>query len=154
MVALSADEIIMDSNAVLGPVDPQLGEWPAASIVKIPDTKPIAEIDDKTLVLADVGRKALIQVRDSVRKILIANGEESDKADKLAETLSCGKWTHDYPIDATEARSLGLSISEELPREVYDLMSLYREPSEQRPSVQYIPVPYQDRRTHHGRKGS
>src|SRR6266446_4557115 len=34
LLALSADEIVMDPNAVLGPVDPQLGEYPAASIIK------------------------------------------------------------------------------------------------------------------------
>jgi ClpP class serine protease len=146
LLALEADEIVMDPNAVLGPVDPQLGQWPAASIVKVPDTKPIAEVDDETLILADVGRKALTQVREFVRKILIANGAETEQADKLAETLSCGQWTHDYPIDATEGRSLGLRISEEMPREVYDLMALYREPSQQRSSVQYIPVPYNSRR--------
>ena len=33
-IALAADEIVMDPNAVLGPVDPQLGEYPAASILK------------------------------------------------------------------------------------------------------------------------
>jgi len=33
LIALSADEIIMDPNAVLGPVDPQLSEYPAASVL-------------------------------------------------------------------------------------------------------------------------
>jgi len=27
MLALAADEILMDENAVLGPVDPQIGQW-------------------------------------------------------------------------------------------------------------------------------
>ena len=35
MLALASDEIIMDGNAVLGPVDPQLGNYPAASILKV-----------------------------------------------------------------------------------------------------------------------
>src|SRR5882762_9513759 len=38
-IALAADEIVMDPNAVLGPVDPQLGEYPAGSIVKLPELK-------------------------------------------------------------------------------------------------------------------
>jgi ClpP class serine protease len=33
LIALAADEIVMDRNAVLGPVDPQIGELPAASIL-------------------------------------------------------------------------------------------------------------------------
>lgn len=35
MLALAADEIIMDENAVLGPVDPQLGNMAAASILQV-----------------------------------------------------------------------------------------------------------------------
>jgi len=35
MIALAADEIVMDPNAVLGPVDPQLGQYPAASILRV-----------------------------------------------------------------------------------------------------------------------
>jgi hypothetical protein len=33
LIALDADAIVMDENAVLGPMDPQLGQWPAASIL-------------------------------------------------------------------------------------------------------------------------
>src|SRR6202162_872784 len=35
LLALAADEIVMSEYAVLGPVDPQLGEYPAASILKV-----------------------------------------------------------------------------------------------------------------------
>ncbi|WP_442955071.1 SDH family Clp fold serine proteinase [Parasphingorhabdus sp.] len=42
---------------MLGPVDPQLGQMPAASLIKVVEEKPIAEIDDQTLIMADVGRK-------------------------------------------------------------------------------------------------
>ena len=59
LIALAADEIVMCKHSVLGPVDPQLGDQPAASLIKVVEQKPIAEIDDKTLVLADVGRKAI-----------------------------------------------------------------------------------------------
>ncbi|GMA62091.1 hypothetical protein GCM10025859_25310 [Alicyclobacillus fastidiosus] len=44
MIALAADEIVMDLNAVLGPVDPQLGQYPAAS------QKPLDQIKDETLI--------------------------------------------------------------------------------------------------------
>jgi hypothetical protein len=53
-IALSADEIIMDENAVLGPVDPQLGGFPAASIVRVLREKDKKDIEDKTIILADV----------------------------------------------------------------------------------------------------
>ncbi len=35
LIALAADEIVMSEYAVLGPVDPQLGQYPAASILKV-----------------------------------------------------------------------------------------------------------------------
>src|SRR3954451_1944109 len=40
LIALAADEIAMDPHAVLGPVDPQLGDLPAASIVRVASSKP------------------------------------------------------------------------------------------------------------------
>ncbi len=58
LIALAVDEIVMDENAVLGSVDPQLGQQPAASIVKVLERKPIHEIDDTTIILADIGEKA------------------------------------------------------------------------------------------------
>lgn len=142
LIALAADKIIMDDNAVLGPVDPQLGQYPAASVIKVLERKNINEIDDTTLILADVAEKARRQVFRTVKAILMANGFEESKAESLAEALSCGQWTHDYPITFEEARELGLPVSNEMPEEVYALMSLYRQPAQRRPSVQYIPVPY------------
>jgi len=45
-----------------------------------------------------------------------------------------------------EARNMGLSVSTDMPQEVYDLMSLYPQSAARRPSVGYIPVPYRRRR--------
>ncbi len=142
LIALAADKIVMDDNAVLGPVDPQLGQYPAASVLKVLEKKNINEIDDTTLILADVAEKARRQVFRTIKAILMANNFEESKAESLAEALSCGQWTHDYPITFEEARELGLPVSNEMPEEVYALMSLYRQPAQRRPSVQYIPVPY------------
>jgi ClpP class serine protease len=35
LIALAADEIVMCEHSVLGPIDPQLGESPAASLIKV-----------------------------------------------------------------------------------------------------------------------
>ncbi len=141
LLALAADEIVMDENAVLGPVDPQLGEYPAASILKVIEQKDINEVDDKTLILADVARKAITQVRTRVEAIL-SEHMPPERAQIVAQTLSEGRWTHDYPITVEEARELGLPVSTDMPDTVYKLMTLYRQPAQRRPSVQYIPVPY------------
>lgn len=141
LIALAADEIVMDANAVLGPVDPQLGQYPAASILRVLEQKPIAEIDDQTLIMADVARKALSQVKRTVTGLLRKHFDEQ-KSQELAELLSQGTWTHDYPISVEEARSMGLRVSTEMPLEVYELMSMYPQPRGGKPSVQYVPLPY------------
>src|SRR6266850_5065722 len=56
LIALAADEIVLDPHAALGPVDPQLGEYPAASIIEAVGRP--GDHDDKTLIMADVSRKA------------------------------------------------------------------------------------------------
>ncbi len=141
-IALAADEIIMDENAVLGPVDPQLGGFPAASIVKVLEEKDKNQVDDKTIIMADVSKKALDQVRKKVTQILLNKGMDRERAEKVAEELSQGKWTHDYPLFKEDLEAMGLKVSAEVPEEVYQLMELYEQPMQSRPSVQYIPVPY------------
>ncbi len=150
LISLAADEIVMDENAVLGPVDPQLGQYPAASIVKVLEQKDINKVDDQTLIMADVAKKALKQVWDTVYHLVTGRGGSEELARKLADTLSTGVWTHDYPISVEEARSLGLNVSTDMPREVYQLMALYPQPGQRRPSVQYIPAPYDSRHSNSG----
>jgi ClpP class serine protease len=141
LLALAADEIVMDTHAVLGPIDPQVGEYPAASVVKAVKAKPVAEVDDKTLVLLDVAEKALQQIRSEVAE-LFADRLPAEKADRLAETLTQGTWTHDHPIGLKHAQALGLPVRSEMPSEFYQLMALFPQPTQSRPSVHYIPTPY------------
>ena len=142
LIALAADEIVMDENAVLGPVDPQLGQYPAASILKVVEAKPLANIEDHTLILADIARKAMAQVRATVVELLTANGMDAERAEAIAEALSSGRWTHDYPISVGEAQALGLPVRVGLPEEIYYLMEMFPQATPRRPSVEYIPLPY------------
>jgi ClpP class serine protease len=142
LLALAADEIVMSENAVLGPVDPQLGEYPAASILKVLEMKDKNEIDDETLILADVAQKAMNQVKNCVKTLLSRKGMDESKAEQIADTLTGGRWTHDYPITVDEAKKLGLPISTDMPVEIDQLMSLFPQPYQKRPSVQYVPIPY------------
>ncbi len=141
LIALAADEIVMDENAVLGPVDPQLGQFPAASVLSVLEKKEPKDMDDQTLILADVSRKAVRQVERFVQDLL-ADKMPAEQAAAVAHKLATGTWTHDYPIFVDEARALGLKVSTEMPREVYQLMALYPQATQRRPSVQYIPSPY------------
>jgi len=141
LLALVADEIVMDENAVLGPVDPQIGQYPAVSILNVIKTKDYNEIDDETLILADIARKAVDQVKDTVLRLACCVYTQ-EEASKLADELASGRWTHDYPITVEEAKALGLKVSTDMPDEIYHLMNLYPQALQRRPSVSYIPMPY------------
>ncbi len=160
MLAMAADEIVMDENAVLGPVDPQLGNVAAASVLKVLEAKPLDQIDDQTLITADVARKAINQVQRFVRTLLedTVPRQKVDPAniDKIIDRLTTGQVTHDYPITVEEATDMGLPVTVGLPMEIYTLMDLYPQPMMGRPTVQYIPMPYQSRPalpTSQGREG-
>ena len=141
LIALAADEIVMDPHAVLGPVDPQLGNHPAVSILAAVSRKPPERVEDETFIMADIAEKALKQVRSVVVE-LASRRLPGDRAEALATSLTGGGWTHDYPITVAEARTLGFSVSTEMPRVIYDLMQQYPQAGRRRPSVEYIPLPY------------
>lgn len=141
LIALAADEIIMDSHAVLGPVDPQLMNYPAPSILKAVEKKEPKDIDDKTLIMADIAEKAIKQVRKTVFELL-KNKMSEEKAREVASILTEGRWTHDYPLGVKDLIELGLKVSTDVPAEVYELMELYPQPMMQRhPGVEFVPSP-------------
>jgi len=138
LIALAADEIVMSEDAVLGPVDPQLGNFPAASILKAVARKPVEKVKDDTLILADQAEKATLQVRESVRELL-AGKIPTGKDTELARLLSEGTWTHDHPITYETAKSFGLPVRSDIPNEFLDLMGLYPQPVRHQPTVEYLP---------------
>ena len=140
LISLAASEIVMSEYAVLGPVDPQLGKYPAASILKVIAKKPIKDVEDETLILADQAEKAIIQLRESVKELL--QGKPTNgKVDELARLLSEGTWTHDFPITYERAKALGLPVNSNIPDDVLKLMALYPQPTRTQPTVEYLPGP-------------
>jgi ClpP class serine protease len=141
LIALAADEIVMCEHSVLGPIDPQLGELPAASLIKVIEEKPMGRIDDRTLVMADVGRKAITQIKQAASELLTRR-MPAEQANTVAEKLTSGIWTHDYPIWASIAKSLGLPVSTDMPDDVFQLLKLYPQPvrTQSGGGVEYLPV--------------
>src|SRR5213594_2481542 len=139
LIALTADEVVMDPNAVLGPVDPQMGGLPAASILKAVELKGPAQVSDEMLVLADMAAKARLQVAAFVAEVLLKH-HPKDRAAALALVLSEGRWTHDFPITVQAARQLGIPVSVSMPPIIYELMDLYPQGRAGRPSVLYVPI--------------
>jgi ClpP class serine protease len=145
LIGLAADQIVMDPDAVLGPVDPQLGSqqggyYPAASILRAL-AEPNPNRDDQTLILGDIARKAITQVHGTVKYLLLEHQNEQ-KAEELARLFSGGQWTHDYPITFEQARTMGLPVADAMPVEIYALMDLYPQAAQRRPSVEFVPAPY------------
>ncbi|MBW1991022.1 MAG: ATP-dependent Clp protease proteolytic subunit [Deltaproteobacteria bacterium] len=140
LIALAADEIVMCEHAVLGPVDPQIGQLPAASVLRAVAKKPLEALEDKTLILADQAEMAIVEVRNSIRE-LVSPKFPPEKAEEVAAFLAEGNWTHDFPITFDVAKSLGLPVSSDMPKEVLALMSYFPQPVRTTPAVEYLPIP-------------
>jgi ClpP class serine protease len=139
LIALAANEIVMDANAVLGPVDPQIGGLPAASILRVVQLKKPTQVSDEVLILADIAAKARLEVASFVVEML-QKRMPKDKAASLAAALTEGSVTHDFPLTVDILKKTGLSVSTAMPRNVYELMDLYPQAGTNRPSVLYVPV--------------
>jgi ClpP class serine protease len=138
LIALSADEILLDAHAALGPVDPQLGQYPAASLVEV--SKRPGDHEDQTLIMADIGAKAIIQVETFTRELLERHSSPA-RARETARILATGMWTHDHPLQVRELQLLGLPVTVGIPQLVRDLMTLYPQPRGRQPAVEYVPGP-------------
>lgn len=138
LISLSADQIVLDAHAALGPVDPQLGQYPAASLVEVSEQP--GDHDDQTLLMADVGRKALAQVEGFTTRMLDRH-MPPERAAEVAHILSSGVWTHDHPLQVPELKLLDLPIQVGVPQLVRELMTLYPQPRGRTSPVEYVPSP-------------
>jgi ClpP class serine protease len=103
------------------------------------EVKKPEDIDDQTIMLADIAAKARVQVATFVAQVL-SKHFPADRATKLAIAMSEGRWTHDFPIPVQLAREMGLPVTTDMPLMVYQLMDLYPQADTQRPSVVYVPT--------------
>jgi ClpP class serine protease len=138
MIAMAADEILLDAHASLGPVDPQLGQYAAASLVAVAERP--GEHDDQTLIMADLGRKAIAQVEGFAERLLQRH-MAPERAGEVARLLSTGTWTHDHPLQFADLERLGLPARVGVPEAERGLMTLYPQPRGRTPAVEYVPGP-------------
>src|SRR2546423_3788557 len=138
LIALALAEIVLDRHAALGPVDPQLRQYPARSLVDVAAMP--GRHSDETLLLADVGRKALRQVEFTAQALLVRHMDPA-KAGDVAHLLATGVWTHDHPVMAPELEQLGLPVKVGVPAAERTLMDLYPQPRGREASVEYVPGP-------------
>jgi ClpP class serine protease len=138
LIALAADEIVLDPHAALGPVDPQLGQYPAASLIAVAQRP--GDHDDQTLIMADVARKAIAQVEGFTARLLERHMPR-ERAAEVARLLAAGTWTHDHPLQFHELRALRLPVRVGIPDAERELMTLYPQPRGRTPAVEYAPGP-------------
>jgi ClpP class serine protease len=135
LIALGADEIVIDHHAALGPVDPQLGQYAAASLVEV--AKRPGRHNDQTLLLADVGAKAIRQIETLAVSLLERHAEPTVARD-VAHVLATGVWTHDHPLMARDLEQLRLPVRVGVPPEERTLMDLYPQPRGRESAVEYV----------------
>jgi ClpP class serine protease len=136
LIALAADEIVVDAHAALGPVDPQINQFPASSLIAVAERP--GQHSDETLLLADVARKASHQVQVFAAGLLEQHMTPA-QAREVARILSSGLWTHDHPLMPSELEGLRLPIKIGVPDEERQLLRLYPQPRGRQASVDYFP---------------
>ncbi|MBI1743011.1 hypothetical protein HYR54_08080 [Candidatus Acetothermia bacterium] len=122
LIALAADEVLMENYAVLGPVDPQFRGYPAAAYTALLQTKPPEAVQDEVVLLAHVARLATGQIKNFVKWLLV-DRLPAEKCESLADFLTAGYITHDTPITLETAREWGLNVQEGVPPEVFELFT-------------------------------
>lgn len=139
IIALAATEIIMDKDASLGPVDPQVGDilrgvFPAPSWLHVASKKGL-KAADTTLMMSDISEKALKFTKGMVNELLEGKFNDREKQEQVVEKLTGGEMIHSEMISAADAQALGLPVSTQLPPEIHEFMKYYRSVSS---NVEYL----------------
>jgi len=122
LIALAADEIVMERFTTLGPVDPQVMGYPAAALLRVLAQKPITSVSDEIMVRAEVARLAVQNVKGFVQWLLDGRMPQ-EQATELADFLTGGYFAHDTPITLEAVAGFGLNVKEGVPSLIYDLFS-------------------------------
>lgn len=122
LIALAADEILMEQFTTLGPVDPQVMGYPAGALLRVLAQKPVASVSDDMIVKAEVARLAVRNVKGFVQWLLEGRMPR-EQAVELSDFLTGGYFAHDTPITLAAVAGFGLNVTEGVPSLVYDLFS-------------------------------
>ncbi len=121
LIALAADEILMENFSVLGPLDPQINGVAAGSLLGIMAKKSIDSIGDETIALADLAEKALTEVRSYIDWFLDDKAMTKAHRESIAEFLTGGYVAHARPLSFENLRELKLPVKRGVPDLVWKL---------------------------------
>jgi len=122
MIALAADEIVMEEFSVLGPLDPQINGRPAGALVEVLKRKPIESISDDTVILALIASQAIEEVKGFVEWFLEGKLNKEQR-ETVAEFLTGGYTTHDRPLSFETVKGLQLPVKRGVPELVFELFT-------------------------------
>lgn len=122
-LCLASDQILMDENAMLGPVDPQLNGMPASAYMRVLKEKEKNSVGDETMMMADMSEKATAQLQQMAYQLLEPK-LGAERATAVSVALTEGRWTHDHPLYVEQLREMGLPVSTAVPEEFRLLLGL------------------------------
>ena len=135
-IALAAQEIMMEKYSILAPLEPVLDDMPANSIMGILKRKPIEQISDRTILMAESARMELDNAREFVRWLL-SDKMAQDQVDQVANFLVGGFMASSTPITLDVARAIGLNVLEGVPEKVHQLFETIEFGGGKRPGKSY-----------------
>lgn len=123
LLCLAADQILMDQHAMLGPIDPQINNFPASAYLRVLREKEHGAVQDDTIMYAHMAERANVQLQQMAFNLLRKRMDD-EKAMQVATMLTEGRWTHDYPLHVEALQELGLPVSTAMPQEFWSLFEL------------------------------
>ena len=126
LIALSADIIYVDRSVTFGAIDPQIPMGgnryvSAADLYRVCRGNSTISVQDR--ILCEMGRKAMKQVENFLRKVVLKDRDEK-VVKAVINTLLYTERSHDFPFFAENLREMGLNVVFEIPRELRKLSDL------------------------------
>lgn len=116
LIAISCDHIVMGQNSIVGPCDAQLsgniGHYSVSSIIRTVDYKREHDqkIDEQWLATAYDSTLTQERQRAYMDKLVKKGLYPQAVADRIYQELFTGKYNHDQPFMAADAKELGLKV--------------------------------------------
>lgn len=121
LIALAADEILMEDFSVLGPLDPQIHGLASGAILGLLEKKPIEAISDEIVILADLAEKAIREVKTFIHWLLEDKELSGEDREQVAEFLVGGYVAHDQPLTFEAMQEFGIPVANGVPELVFEL---------------------------------
>ena len=127
LLALAADEIYLEKNAFVSPIDPQLIGFSAASIIKYADQYghiSTGWVGDIMKLASGQAKSANNRMNFLLKKMLVDN-YTSDDIEIISDELASGKYNHDKPLFYNDLKMYLDNVHDGIPNDIYKLYQLH-----------------------------